>query len=49
MWEEVAQMPLLTYFFLGWSGWPWVGEFDGFMIIFVCFPNPTEIGVSQTP
>ena len=24
--------------FLG-LGWPWVGEFDGFMIIFTCFPT----------
>ena len=31
-------MPLLTYFFLG-LGWPWVGEFDGFIIIFICFPT----------
>ena len=23
--------------FLG-LGWPWVGEFVGFMIIFICFP-----------
>ena len=25
-------------FFLGF-GWPWVGEFVGFIIIFVCFPT----------
>ena len=30
---NVAQMPLLTYFFLG-LGWPCVGEFDGFMMGF---------------
>ena len=26
--------------------WPWVGELDGFIIIFLCFPtsNPTEFG-----
>ena len=33
-------------FFLG-LGWPWVGEFDGFIIIFIyMFPNPTEFGIS---
>ena len=25
-------------FFLG-LGWPWVGEFDGFIIIFISFPT----------
>ena len=43
-------MPLLIYFFLGW-GWPWVGEFVGFIIpgnIYKFF-NPTELGKSQTP
>ena len=34
--------------FLG-LGWLWVGEFDGFMIIFYVFPNPAEFGISQTP
>ena len=36
--------------FLG-LGWPWVGEFDGFIIMFILFPvsNPTELGKSQTP
>ena len=38
LWEKVAQMPLLTYFFLGF-GWPWVGEFVGFVVIFICFPT----------
>ena len=36
--KKVAQMPLLTYFFVG-LGWPCVGEFDGFIIIFTCFPT----------
>ena len=33
-------------------GWPWVGKFVGFMIIFTpeyMFSNPTEFGISQTP
>ena len=37
--------------FLG-LGWPWVGEFVGFMIICTSkymFCNPTEAGKSQTP
>ena len=43
-------MPLLSYFFFG-LGWPWVGEFDGFIIIFICFPtyiaeHPTSFSVS---
>ena len=38
LWEKVAQMPLLTLIFLG-LGWPWVGEFDGFILIFTCFPT----------
>ena len=29
-------MPLSTYFFLGLD-WPWVAEFVGFIIIFICF------------
>ena len=30
-------MPLFTYFFLGWVGLG-VGEFVGFITIFICFP-----------
>ena len=29
-------------FFLG-LGWPWIGEFDGFIIIFVCFPTQQNL------
>ena len=39
----------LTSFCLG-LGWPWVGEFVGFIIISTLeykFPNPTEIGKLQ--
>ena len=25
--------------FFHWLGWPWVGEFVGFIIIFICFPT----------
>ena len=28
--------------FLG-LGWPWVGEFVGFMIIFTCFPTQQNL------
>ena len=38
----MAQMPLLTSFFLG-LGWPWVGEFDGFIIIVTCFPTQQNL------
>ena len=34
----MAQMPLLNLIFLG-LGLPWVGEFVGFIIIFICFPT----------
>ena len=37
-----------TLIFLG-LGWPWVGEFVGFMIIFNMLFNPTEFGRTQTP
>ena len=40
LWEKVAATPLSTYFFLG-LGWPWVGEFVGFIIILKCF-HPTQ-------
>ena len=47
--KKVAQRPLFNLiFFLGW-GWPWVGEFDGFIIIFICFPTQQNSVVSQTP
>ena len=37
--------------FLG-LGWPWVGEFDGFITITsICFPTQQNLvpGISQTP
>ena len=34
----MAQMPAFNVIFLG-LGWPWVGEFDGFITIFTCFPT----------
>ena len=33
LWEKVAQNATINLFFLG-LGWPWVGEFVGFIIIF---------------
>ena len=44
LWEKVAQAPLSTYYviFLG-LGWPWVGEFVGFIIIFRCFPTQRKL------
>ena len=36
--EKVAQMPLQNLFFLR-LGWPWVGEFVGFIITYTCFPT----------
>ena len=34
--------------FLG-LGWPWVGDFVGFITILNVFSNPTELGKSQAP
>ena len=46
-WEKSGpQNATFNLFFLGW-GWPLlVGEFVGFIMIFVCFPNPAELGKS---
>ena len=30
-------------FFFGGLGWPWVGEFVGFMIMFLCFPTQQNL------
>ena len=40
--EKVARMPLLNLIFLG-LGWPWVGEFEGFIIMFLCFPTEQNL------
>ena len=32
--KKVAQMPLLTWWIYRGLGWPWIGEFVGFIIIF---------------
>ena len=49
--KKWPKMPLfkLTFSWVGFS--PWVGEFDGFIIIctWYMFPNPTEFGILQTP
>ena len=34
--------------FLG-LGWPWVGEFDGFIVIFVCFPTQQNLVYRKHP
>ena len=46
LWEKVVQL-FVTFnlIFLG-LGWPWVGEFVGFVVIFM-FLNPTELGKSH--
>ena len=49
LWEKVAQTPRLNLFFFLGLGWPWVGEFVGFIKIVIMFFNPTEFGVSQGP
>ena len=48
LWEKVTQMPLLTYYFLR-LGWPWVGEFVGFMIIVTCFPTQQNLVYRKHP
>ena len=51
LWEKVgAQMPLLTYVFLG-LGWPSVGEFVGFIIMLICSPTQQKLvrSILQTP
>ena len=42
--------PIATFnlFFLG-LGWPWVGEFVGFIIILTCFPTQQNLVKSQAP
>ena len=30
-------------------GWPWVGEFDGFIIIFTCFPTIQNLVYRKQP
>ena len=42
MGKKVAQVPPFNLFFLG-SGWPSVGEFDGFIITFILFPTQQNL------
>ena len=42
LWENVVQMPLFNLTFLG-LGWPWVGEFVGFIVISRCVFQPNRI------
>ena len=46
--EQEAQMPLFNLIFLG-LGWPWVGEFVGFIIIFTCFPTQQNLVYRKRP
>ena len=48
LWEEVAQNATFNPFSLG-LGWPWVGEFVGFIIICVCFPIQANLVNRKTP
>ena len=48
LWKQVAQNACLNPIFLG-LGWPWVGEFAGFIIISICFPTQHKFGKSRTP
>ena len=49
-WGKSGPIATFDLIFLGF-GWPWVGEFVGFIIMFTwyMFSNPTEFGISQTP
>ena len=38
----MAQNATFNLFFLG-LGWPWVGEFDGFTIVFILFPTQQKL------
>ena len=46
--EKVVQTPLFNLIFLG-VGWPWVGEFDGFIILLVCFPTEQNLVYRRHP
>ena len=41
--DKVAQMPLSTYFSWVGLGWPCIGGFVGFIIIFLCFPTQQKL------
>ena len=43
----MAQRPLLTYFF--GLGWPWVGEFVGFIILLIGFPTQQSLVNCEHP
>ena len=40
--KKWPKMPLFNPFFLG-LGWPWVGEFVGFIVAFLHVSNPNRI------
>ena len=41
LWEKTSPNATFNLFFLG-LGWPWVGEFVGFITIFYMLSDPTE-------
>ena len=47
-WEKVAQNATFDLIFLG-LGWPWVGGFDGFIIIFTCFSTRRNLVYREHP
>ena len=42
LWEKVALNATFNLFFLG-LGWPWVGEFDGFIIMLMLLPTQQNL------
>ena len=48
LWEKTSPNATFNLFFLG-LGWPWVGEFVGFIMRFTCFPTQQNWVKSQTP
>ena len=40
--EKSGPNATFNLFFLG-SGWPWVGEFVGFILVFICFPTQQNL------
>ena len=47
LWEKSGPNATFNLIFL-WLGWPWVGEFGGFMIIFICFPTQQSLQIAKT-
>ena len=41
--KKVAQVPLFNLFFFVGLSWPWVGEFVGFIVTFLCIPTQQNL------